>query len=219
MTSHTPAIEITELTLGFGAEVLCADLTLSVPCGHKVIVCGRSGSGKSTFLKALLGFVRPLHGDIKIQGKALHPDSVWTLRREMAYLAQEPDLGTGRVKDCVLRPFGYRINRRCTPSDKRIDYWFERFFLSHDLQTKDISVLSGGQKQRVAFIIAILLERSIFLLDEPISALDQFSKTAVAEYIHQIDDKTVLWVSHEASVYESADQVVNLDHIRRGEVT
>lgn len=219
MKPTAPAIELSDLTLGFGAEPLCSGLTLSIPGGANVMVSGRSGSGKSTLLKALLGFVRPHQGRIRIQGQILNRDTVWTLRREMAYLAQEPDLGTGSVRDCLLRPFGYRMNRVRTPSDEQIRSWFERFFLSRDLQAQDVSTLSGGQKQRVALIIAVLLDRPILLLDEPTSALDQFSRIAVTEYIDQAHDKTVLWVSHDPTVMPRADRVVPLDRVGGKEET
>ncbi|MCF7975940.1 MAG: ATP-binding cassette domain-containing protein, partial [Phycisphaerae bacterium] len=180
MKSARPVIDVKTLSLGFD-KPLCSDLTFSIDPGAKVRIEGRSGSGKSTLLRCLLGFVRPLAGQITICDQPLAPDTAWSLRSRMTYVTQEPDLGTGTVKDTILRPFSYKANAHLHPTDKDIQHWCAQFFLPKDLPAQDVTTLSGGQKQRVALITAILLERDIILLDEPTSALDAVSKVAVSE--------------------------------------
>lgn len=208
MKSATPVIDVQGLSLGFD-KPLCSELTFSLDAGDKVHIQGRSGSGKSTLLRCLLGFVRPLAGRILILDQPLAQNTVWPLRARMAYVTQEPDLGTGTVRDAILRPFSYRVNTHLHPSDADIGRWCDRFFLPRDLPAQDVTTLSGGQKQRVALITAILLKRNIILLDEPTSALDAVSKVAVAEYFSH-SDQTVLWVSHDAGALVEADQIIAL---------
>jgi len=203
MKPNHPVIDVQALSLGFD-KPLCADLTFSLKEGAKVRIDGRSGTGKSTLLRCLLCFVRPLSGQVAIFDQRLTPDTVWPLRSRMAYVTQEPDLGTGPAKDTILRPFAYKANAHLHPTDKDILYWCDHFFLSQTLLAQDVTTLSGGQKQRVALITAILLKRDIILLDEPTSALDAISKVAVAEHFYQ-SNQTVLWVSHDATAFDKAD--------------
>ena len=211
MKSNHPVIDVQALSLGFN-KPLCTDLTFSLKEGAKVRIEGRSGAGKSTLLRCLLGFVRPLSGEISIFNQRLTPDTVWPLRSRMAYVTQEPDLGTGTVKDTILRPFAYKTNVHLHPTDQDIFHWCDRFFLSKTLLTQDVTTLSGGQKQRVALIIAILLARDILLLDEPTSALDAISKEAVREHFYGTD-QTVLWVSHDTTTFDKTHQVITLDGV------
>jgi len=210
-------IDVQALSLGFD-KPLCPDLTFSLEPGAKVRIEGRSGVGKSTLLRCLLGFVRPLSGQITILDQRLAPDTVWPLRSRMAYVAQEPDLGTGTVKDTILRPFSYKANALLLPTDTEILHRCDQLFLSRDLLTQDVTTLSGGQKQRVALIIAILLKRDIILLDEPTSALDAISKVAVAEHFYHTD-QTVVWVSHDTTAFDKADEIITLDGASQGEAT
>jgi putative ABC transport system ATP-binding protein len=209
MKPNCPVIDVHALSLGFD-EPLCQDVTFSLEAGDKVRIEGRSGSGKSTLLHCLLGFARPLSGQIRIHDQLLSADTSGSIRSRMAHVAQEPDLGTGTVKDAILRPFAYRANAHLHPTDKDIQHWCDHFFLSRSLLTQAATTLSGGQKQRVALIIAILLERDIILLDEPTSALDAISKVAVSEHFYHTD-QTVLWVSHDTTAFDKATRVIVLD--------
>ncbi len=211
MKSNPPVIDVQALSLGYD-KALCTDLTFSIKEGAKVRIDGRSGAGKSTLLRCLLGFVRPLSGQITMFNQRLTCDTVWSLRSRMAYVTQEPDLGTGSVNDTILRPFAYKTNAHLHPTDKDILHLCDHFFLSQTILAQDVTTLSGGQKQRVALITAILLARDIILLDEPTSALDALSKVAVAGHFYQ-SDQTVLWVSHDHTAFDKADRVITLDGV------
>lgn len=210
-----PVIDVHALSLGYD-EPLCHDVTFALDAGAKARVEGRSGTGKSTLLHCLLGFVRPLAGRITILGHVLSVETFGAIRSRMAYVTQEPDLGTGTVNDAILRPFAYKANAHLHPTDKDIGHWCDHFFLPQNLLTQDVTTLSGGQKQRVALITAILLERDIILLDEPTSALDAISKVAVSEHFYRTD-QTVLWVSHDITAFDKADHVITLDASCHGE--
>lgn len=211
MTKASPVIHVQDLSLGYD-KPLCSPVTFTLNAGAKARIDGRSGVGKSTLLRSLLGFVSPLAGDITVFDQPLTAHSVWPIRSRAAYVSQEPDLGSGPVKDVIFHPFSYKTNAHLDPQEPDIRHWFDRFFLSQSLLTQDVTTLSGGQKQRVALIIAILLERDIVLLDEPTSALDAMSKVAVAEHFYQTD-QTVLWVSHDNTAFDKADQVITLEPV------
>jgi ABC-type multidrug transport system ATPase subunit len=202
-------IEVRDLTVQFGRRPLFSRLTFSVQAGQRVLIRGASGAGKSTLLSCLLGFVTPQEGQIWVRGEQLTPRSVWSIRRQWGYLAQESDLGRGTVAEALEAPFRFAANQADAVNAGRIETLFERFLLDTDLLTQEVTQLSGGQKQRVALIGAILLNRQIYLLDEPTSALDAPSRQAVLEFFSGCG-ATLLWISHESQPLFPPDQVVKV---------
>jgi putative ABC transport system ATP-binding protein len=203
-------LTINNLTHDFAKQPLFEKLSFHVRSGQKVCIGGPSGSGKSTLLKMLMGFVVPAEGEILIGRERLTEDSVWALRRQIAYVAQEPDLGDGIVIDRIRRPFDYHANAHLTWDRQKLSGYCRRFRLDETLLHKEIGDLSGGEKQRFALIIALLLQRPILLLDEPVSALDQAIKTAVKEELAGDASRTVVFVSHESVLLEIADETVRI---------
>lgn len=184
--------------------------SLALGPGEKALLTGPSGCGKSTVLRCFLGFVVPEAGSVHIEDKELTPVSVWPLRRRIAYVAQEPDLGTGTAMEALERPFHYRANAALRGNLDRVLEWFERFRLGRDLLRKDVGDLSGGEKQRIALISAILLDRPVFLLDEITSALDRASQQAVSDYFRGREDATVLVVAHDPEAFSFVPRVIEL---------
>jgi len=134
----------------------------------------------------------------------------------MAYVAQEPELGEGIVRDALKHPFTYKINRGTAYSESKAVELFERFQLNASFLEKDICSLSGGEKQRIALVIALSLERPLLLLDEAASALDSTSKKAVREYLCQCDALTILSVSHDIRDFSLSERMVTLPFSGKG---
>jgi ABC-type multidrug transport system ATPase subunit len=191
-----PAIEIENLCVSFDGKKVLEGFSLSMAPGDKVSLFGRSGSGKSSILRCILGFVTPLEGQIRINGEPVTGASIWRLRTHMAFVPQEPDMGIVSVRDVLNLPFSFRANKASSPDPAGIKNLFRRFLLPLDLMEKDMSTLSGGEKQRVALISALLLDRPILLLDEASSALDKESRTAVEEYLRSLSSMAVLSAAH-----------------------
>ena len=218
MMPQPPAIQIDNLTVSYDGKTILSDFSLRLESGQKVTLSGRSGSGKSTVLRCILGFIIPNEGVIYINGEQLTSSSVWPLRRKMAYVAQEPLLGSGSVHEILERPFNYRANTKKRDNLSRIPELFTKFMLPNELINKDIELLSGGEKQRVAIISAELLDRRILLLDEASSALDKVSKQAVNEFFCARQDLSVLSISHEPEQFFCADQIIELQSGNGGKV-
>jgi len=205
-----PVIALNNLTLRVDKRTLVNDFTLRIAEGEKVTLTGRSGSGKSSLLKCILGFMQPHRGEIKIKGEPVGPDSIWKLRTLIAYLPQEPEPGAGIVNDVLARPFKYRVNRKTGYDQQRAEELFDKFLLERALMKKSVAELSGGEKQRVAMISALLLNRSILLLDEASSALDRDSRDAMAEYIRSRESLTVFSVSHNPEKFALSDLSIDI---------
>ncbi|HON92448.1 MAG TPA: ABC transporter ATP-binding protein [Sedimentisphaerales bacterium] len=204
------ALEAKNVEIRFGDQAVLQGFSLSLEPGEKVLLTGPSGCGKSTVLRCFLGFVVPDAGSVSIDGVELTADTVWRLRQHVAYVGQEPDLGTGTAVQAVERPFHYRVNAGLKRNLDRIPELFERFHLGRDLLQKDVSSLSGGEKQRIALVSAILLDRRIFLLDEITSALDKVSKQSVADYFRERDDAAALIVAHDPEVFSFVRRIIEL---------
>lgn len=204
------AIEIEDVTVRFDNRNILERFSMRIEPGEKVHLDGRSGSGKSTLLRAVLGFVAPEEGEIRIEGELLDGRSAWALRRRLAYVPQEPNLGTGSVAEVLERPFHYRANAHLRGNLERVEGLIKRLLLSPELLDKDVTTLSGGEKQRIGLISSVLLDRKILLLDEPTSALDKSAKKAVADYLGSCGDVTVVFAAHDAEALGGADRVVRL---------
>ena len=216
-TSH--ALEARDLNVRFGDQAVLNGFSMVLQAGEKALLTGPSGGGKSTVLRCLLGFVAPQAGSVHVHGQELTSEAVWELRRHLAYVGQEPDLGIGTVAEVLERPFHFRANAALRKNLSRIPELFEHFGLAEPLLAKETSSLSGGEKQRVALVSALLLDRNIFLLDEVTSALDTRSRQLVVDYFRSREEATVLFVAHESDLFAFVDQVVDLQTGRPSEGT
>jgi ABC-type multidrug transport system fused ATPase/permease subunit len=204
--SQTPAIEIRGLEVGFDGKTVLAGIDLAVAPGERMLITGPSGSGKSTLLHCLLGLAPWSSGLIRIQNRELNAQSVWELRRGLAFVDQEPQLGTGTVREVLHRPFSYAANEDLGENLKRVPELFEALAVRGDLIDSRMDKLSGGEKQRVALISALLLDRPILLLDEATSALDSDNRRRAIELLDSKSDLTILAVAHDSHWRSIADR-------------
>jgi ABC-type bacteriocin/lantibiotic exporter with double-glycine peptidase domain len=211
------ALRADNLSLALDGKILLEDFSFKVPVGHNVLITGPSGCGKSTVLKCFLGLTAPRTGSVTVSGQPLTATTVWSLRRQIAYVTQEPDLGTGNARQVIDRPFHYRANAHLKENLGRLGELMDLFGLGQELLDKSVSKLSGGEKQRIALIVAILLDRPILLLDEPTSALDMNTRKTLGEYLQSRTELTVLIVAHDTDIFAFADNIVQIhDHAAGG---
>ena len=206
-----------DLSLAFDTGALLESLSLEIAAGQKILMTGPSGCGKSTLLKCFLGLAVPKSGSIAVAGQPLTPTTVWSLRRQIAYVMQEPDLGRGTVRQVVERPFHYHANTHLLSRLDKLNELMDLFGLASDLLAKNVSRLSGGEKQRIALIVAMMLDRPIWLLDEPTSALDAQSRKTLSNYLQSRTDLTALVVTHDSGSFTFADNIVHLEARMAGE--
>ncbi len=210
MPEPHPAIEISNLSVGFGEKGLFRNLRLKVAEGERVVITGASGTGKSTLLRCILGFTVPESGEVLVKGTPVTGETVWRLRTQMAYVPQEPELGEGTLSQWFEQPFSFKANTHLKGNLKRLPELLQSLSLPTDLLDAYVGTLSGGEKQRVALIAALLLEREILLLDEPTSALDKENSLAVVSLLKSQKGITILSVSHDPHFLDLADRVIPL---------
>ncbi len=202
-------ITFENITLKVYQQTLLDGAYLHVAPGDKVVICGVSGSGKSSLLKCAVGALPVGGGSIRIDNLTLSADTVAEIRSHIAFIGQEPVLGADNVRDALLLPFHFKVHCDNSPSDKQIFQLLERFHLSKNILDKSCKRISGGEKQRIAILRALLLNKTIFLADEVTSALDLESKAAVMAELFR-PEITLLSVSHDPEWITTCGRVVDL---------
>lgn len=190
-------IRFENVTLKFRDRSVLENFCLQVRKGEKVRIAGRSGSGKSTFLKLILGFIKPDKGKIYFRDEPISHKNIWKIRQSMAYVSQEIRFGEGSVKDFLEDILSYKANQHLHITEAIIQEKLQQFYLNEKVYEQALNSLSGGEVQRIAIIAALLLDRDIYLLDEITSSLDPELKGIVAEYFMGLEHKTVLFISHD----------------------
>lgn len=192
-----------------GGRTILAPLSFQVDEGDFMTITGPSGSGKSTLLQLLLGFLAPTAGQVLFRRAALTPARLSQLRLESAAVFQEPLLQGNTVQEALLKPFTYSCNRGVSPSPDRVTSELRSVGLSHLDLNLPVTRLSGGEKQRVALATALLLNRSVLIVDEVTSALDASLRMKVQSHLIE-RGITVVSVSHDPTWIARSQRVVKL---------
>ncbi len=204
-------ISLNKITIEINGQPILREFSLQVNSGEHLVLTGKSGVGKSTVLRAILGFIIPVEGSITLYGIKLDGDTIWQIRKKIAYVPQEADLGEGKVNEAIYFPFSLKANQKNKPTADRVNSLLDTFDLSPNLLGKNLSSLSSGERQRLAIIVAILQNRPLFLLDEITSHLDRENKLRVSRYFEQSNDRTIISVSHDPFQMEMADRIVHIE--------
>ena len=193
-----------------GEQVLLGGLSFSADDGEVVCITGESGCGKTSLLRAILGFI-PLHeGHISIDGELLTPAAAGEFRKYMAYVPQDLAMPMETVGEMVKMPFALKANISTPFSKARLMEEWQKLDLAPELYDKKVSELSGGQRQRIFISTLGLLQKSIVLADEPTSALDAHTTALVLNYLKALAAKgaTVITVSHDPAFANGCDKKV-----------
>jgi len=198
--------ELQHITKQFSDKFVLNDFSFRIAAGDKVNISGRSGIGKTTLFRLLLGFEQPDSGAVFFENKPLADANLWKVRRRVAYVGQDLNIGRGKVQALFEETMSLKANLSLKSGYKaELAAHLAYFELPETILDKNIEELSGGEKQRIAIINALLLKRQIFFLDEITSALDKVLKTKVLDYFLQTKDFTVLYISHDNYVPSAVD--------------
>ncbi len=211
---------MTELTLRgltkrFGATTAVEDVTLDIPNGRFVCLLGPSGCGKTTLLRLIAGLEEPSAGQILVAGQ--DQTRVPTHRRDFGMVFQSlalfPHL---TVAENIAYPLAIRGVDRATRR-RRAAELLELVRLP-DVGDRRIHQLSGGQRQRVAIARGLAIDPRVFLLDEPLSALDANLREHMQVELRQLQQRlgvTTLVVTHDQKeALTMADMLIVMDQGR-----
>ncbi len=188
------------------------NLSAGTICG----LVGINGSGKSTLFKAIMGFVRPSSGEVRMLGL---PVQEAQKRSRIAYVPQAEDVDWNfpvLVEDVVMMGrYGFMgFLRRASARDReKVDQALERVGMTA-FRKRQIGELSGGQRKRVFLARALAQEGELILLDEPFTGVDVKTETAIIELMRELrkEGRVMLVSTHNlGSVPDFCDQVVLLN--------
>ena len=189
-------INFKNISLKFNDKIILNNFNLIVNAGEKILISGVSGKGKTTLLKLLLGFSTPNSGNILVDNLELNEQNINIIRNKIGYMPQSTPFLNIKVEKLIHTIFNYKENLKTKLDMSILIQTLKEFNLDSNILSKNINQLSGGEKQRLAFVIIILLDRKIWILDEITSSLDQDMKEKVINYILNTN-KTVILVSHD----------------------
>jgi ATP-binding cassette subfamily C protein LapB len=189
--------------------------TLRFQPGERVAILGRIGSGKSTVLRLLAGLYQPVQGQVEADGIDLRQIDPADYRAKVGFVAQDPRLFSGTLRDNVL------LDRPAADAARLAEVatltGLDRLVASHpqgwELPVGEGgSLLSGGQRQLVALARCLVTRPRILLMDEPTSSMDAQSEMAFLRQLRQAaQDCTLVVVTHRPAVLELVSRIVVVD--------
>ena len=191
------------------------DINFTINKGETIGVVGKTGSGKTTFIKQLLRLYPIEENTLLLDGKGMERYYDYSVREKIGYAPQEYQLFSKSIKENVLF---YRYDL-----EDRLDEVLEQADIKKDISRFKDGIdtlvgenglsLSGGQKQRLGIARALLSDPDILILDDSLSAVDSNTEKAIIENIKKTrEGKTNIIVAHRISAVRHADKIVVLDN-------
>lgn len=214
-----PVLEVTGLTKHFpiprtrgGGRVHAVDdLDLTVGRGEVVGLVGESGSGKSTVGKCIVRLLEPTRGTVRLHGHDithLPPRRLRPLRRDMHMVFQDPYASLDprmQVGEIVAEPLRMHRLAAGREAGRQVAAMLERVGLPADMRYRYPHELSGGQRQRVGLARSLLLEPSLLVADEPVSALDVSVQASIINLLLDLQRDmgfSCLFIAHDLATVE-----------------
>ncbi len=208
LAKHEDGIEFVNYSMSYRADtpVILHKLNFYIPPRSKTALVGRTGSGKTSVLQALMRMVYVQAGDIRISGHSIYKMDVQTLRRQFGVVPQSPYLFAGTVRS--------NLDRIGALSDSALQSALTAVGLK--IQLDDViqeggQNLSVGERQLVCLARVIAADRPIVLMDEPTSGLDPETDARISEVLRTaLRDKTVLTIAHRRESLGHYDRVIEM---------
>ena len=209
------SIEFKEFNFSYEDNNVLEDINFTINKGETIGVVGKTGSGKTTFIKQLLRLYPIEKNTLLLDGKGMERYYDYSVREKIGYAPQEYQLFSKSIKENVLF---YRYDL-----EDRLDEVLEQADIKKDISRFKDGIdtlvgenglsLSGGQKQRLGIARALLSNPEILILDDSLSAVDSNTEKTIIENIKKTrEGKTNIIVAHRISAVRHADKIVVLDN-------
>ncbi len=195
------ALVVRDLTVTYGDKPVVDRMTFTIAPGRLVGIVGPNGAGKTTMIKAIMGALPIVSGEIEVLGQRGRQ-----ALRELVYVPQRASVDWDfplTVRDVVMqgRYGSLGLLKRVTGADRdRVAAALDKVGITA-LADRQIGELSGGQQQRVFLARALAQDGKVFLMDEPFQGVDAATETAIIEVLRTLREQgsTVLVVHHDLS--------------------
>lgn len=217
LTITKAQIELRDISYSYpdNDEPVIKNLSLTIPHGQKVGLVGHSGAGKTTITQLLLRFSDVTAGSIVIDGHDIRDISQESLRKNIAYVPQEPMLFHRSLRENIAygnpKASDEEIKRAARQANAL--EFIEKLPDGLDTLVGERGIkLSGGQRQRIAIARAILKDAPILILDEATSALDSESEKLIQQALEKLmKGRTSLVIAHRLSTIAKLDRIIVMD--------
>lgn len=208
------ALSIKNMTVAYQKKPVLHDISFVIPEGKLVGIVGPNGAGKSTLIKAALGLIPSVTGEVRIYGQPYE-----TQRKTVGYVPQREsvdwDFPTNALDVVMMGRYGHLgWFKRPGAREKEVAMECLTKVGMADFAHRQISQLSGGQQQRVFLARALAQEAALYFMDEPFVGVDAATEKAIISLLNElkIQGKTVLVVHHDlTTVKEYFDWVLLLN--------
>ena len=187
------------------------DISFTIKQGEWIAIIGHNGSGKSTLAKTINGLLLPESGIVKVGNQTLNEENIWSIRRMVGMVFQNPD--NQFVGSTVEDDVAFGLENQGIPREEmviRVQDALEKVRMI-DFAKREPARLSGGQKQRVAIAGVVALRPDIIILDEATSMLDPEGREEVISTIKKIKDEsnlTVISITHDIDEAANANRIL-----------
>ncbi|MFC1925552.1 ABC transporter ATP-binding protein [Chloroflexota bacterium] len=203
------AAEVSQVSKFFNSTMVVNNISFTIEQGEVFGMVGPNGAGKTTTIRMLMDIIKPDSGEIRILGESLNEDT----KNRIGYLPEERGL---YKKITISKSLSYLATLKNMKADSARDRATELLKRVDMLQHKDkrIEELSRGMGQLVQFIVTILHNPELIVLDEPFSGLDPVNKELIKEIIHELRNqgKTIILSTHLMNdVEELCDRILMIN--------
>lgn len=192
-----------ELHIGYGGNPIVENLHLQIPDGEITALVGANGCGKSTILKAMSRLLKPVSGQVMLDGKSIDRHSTREVAKRLAILPQNPTAPEGLTVE-ELVSFGRFPHQKgfgsLNAQDRDAIRWALEITGMAEFKDRPVDQLSGGQRQRAWIAMAIAQDTEILFLDEPTTYLDmahQLEVLHLLQHLNRTAGRTIVMVVHD----------------------
>lgn len=201
----TDLIKVEDLSCGFNGYKVLKEITLEVDRGAFIGIIGPNASGKTTLLRTISGVLKPISGEVILEGENVHRMKRAQLARKLAFVAQGTEVDFDFTVEEVVAmgrtPYCKRF-QRLTADDIAAVRWAMEITKTSHLASRRITELSGGERQKVFIAQALAQEPSVLLLDEPTSFLDINHQVEILDVLKRLNRQglTVIMTIHDLNL-------------------